>query len=188
MTFAAGWALAGLALLAPLVLLHLRQRGRAVRVVPSLLLWQEVELVEAARSRGLRRPPLPLLLVLQAVALALLVFALAEPRSPGTHPKPAQVIVLDDSWRMQAPGRIGEAKREVQRLLAADAPATPVRIVLADGSPGVLYRGGRAGAGAALARVRASAAPGALATALSIAAGLLQGPHDTVVLVRARQP
>ena len=75
MTFAAGWALAGLVLLAPLVLLHLRRRGLVVREVPSLLLWEQIELVDAKGSRGLRRPPLPLLLALQALALALLVFA-----------------------------------------------------------------------------------------------------------------
>jgi hypothetical protein len=185
MTFAAGWAFVGLALLVPLVLLHLRQRGRVVRVVPSLLLWEELELAEAKRSRGLRRPPLPLLLLLQALAVALLVFALAEPTSSGARSKPAQVIVLDDSWRMQAPGRIAEARHDIERLLAADAPGTPVRIVLADGSSSLLYRGTREGATAALARVRASYAPADLATALTVAAGLLGGSHDSVVLVRA---
>jgi hypothetical protein len=185
MTFAAGWAFAGLALLAPLVLLHLRQRGQVVRVVPSLLLWDEVQLAEAKRSRGLRRPPLPLLLLLQALAVTLLVFALAEPTSAGSISKPARVIVLDDSWSMQAPGRIAEARRDIRRLLAADAPGTPVLIVLAGAIPSVLYRGSAAGVGGLLARVRASDAPGDLATALTVAAGLMGGSHDAIVLVRA---
>jgi hypothetical protein len=184
-TFAASWVFAGLALLVPLVLLHLRRRGQVVREVPSLLLWEQLELADAKRSRGLRRPSLPLLLLLQALALVLLVVALAQPSSRGPTLKPAQVIVLDDSWLMQPPGRIAEAKHEIQRLLAADAPATPIRIVLADGSPSVLYRGARAGVAAALARLRASAAPPNLATALSIAGGLLDGARDTVVLIRA---
>jgi Aerotolerance regulator N-terminal len=184
-TFAAAGALAGLALLAPLVLLHLRRRGQIVREVPSLLLWEEIELLDAKRSRGLRWPSLPLLLLLQALALALLVFALAEPTSPGSRSKPLQVFVLDDSWRMQAPGRIAEARREVARLLAADTAGTPVRIVLADGLPHLLYRGDPAGAAAALAHVGPSTAPPDLATALTIASGLLSGAHDQVLLIRA---
>ncbi len=184
MTFAAGWALAGLVLLAPLVLLHLRRRGQVVREVPSLLLWEQIELVDAKGSRGLRPPPLPLLLLLQALALALLVFALAEPSSRAAA-KPAQVLVLDDSWQMQAPGRVAEARREAERILAAAPPATPVRIVLANGSASVLYRGGRSGVLATLARVTASAAPADLASALTVAAGLLGGAHDSLALIRA---
>jgi hypothetical protein len=184
-TFAAGWVFAGLALLVPLVLLHLRQRGEVVREVPSLLLWEELELVDAKRSRGLRRPSLPLLLLLQALALALLVVALAEPTSAGSTSKPARVIVLDDSWWMQAPGRIAQARQAIEQVLATAEPGTPVRIVLAAGAARVIYRGSRAGAGAALARVHASAAPADLTSALTIAAGLLGGSHDSVVLVRA---
>jgi hypothetical protein len=184
-TFAAGWALAGLVLLAPLVLLHLRRRGQVEREVPSLLLWEQIELVDAKGSRGLRRPPLPLLLLLQALALALLVFALAEPSSRAPASKPAQVLVLDDSWQMQTAGRMAEARREADRILAATPPATPVRIVLANGSSTVLYRGARAGALAALARVTASAAPADLASALTVAAGLLGGAHDSLTLIRA---
>ncbi len=185
MTFAAGWALAGLVLLAPLVLLHLRRRGQVVREVPSLLLWQQIDLVDAKGSRGLRRPPLPLLLALQALALALLVFALAEPNSRPPAPRAGQVLVLDDSWQMQAPGRMAEARREAARILAADPPATPVGIVLANASTSVLYRGARAGALATLAHVTAGAAPADLASALTVAAGLLDGAHDSITLIRA---
>ncbi len=41
---------------------------------------------------------------------------------------------------------MAEARREAERILAADPPATPVGIVLANGSASVLYRGARAGA------------------------------------------
>jgi hypothetical protein len=184
-TFAAGWALAGLALLVPLVLLHLRRRGQVVREVPSLLLWQEIELADTQSARGLRKPTLPLLLLAQALALALLVIALAEPTGAASKPRPTQVIVLDDSWRMQAAGRIAEAKRAVQQILIADAADAPVSVVLADGLSSVLYHGTRAGVAHALAQLRASAAPADLAGALTVAAGLLDGPHDSVVLIRA---
>ena len=68
MTFGAGWALAGLVLLVPLVILHLRPRTRTPRELPSLLLWRGLESDATTVSRRPRLPPLPLLLVLQALA------------------------------------------------------------------------------------------------------------------------
>lgn len=186
MSFAAAWVFAGFVLLIPLVLLHLRQRGRVVREVPSLLLWEEIVLADAQGARGLRRPPLPLLLALQALALVLLLLALAQPRSPAAKARGAQVIVLDDSWEMQAPGRIAQAKREVERVIAADRGVAQVAIVLAASPPRVLYRGGGAGARAALAQLSAGGAPADISAALTVAAGLLDSAQDSVVLVRAR--
>jgi Aerotolerance regulator N-terminal len=184
-TWGSAWALAGLVLLAPLVLLHLRQRSRREREVPSLLLWHEFELESASAQRRLRPPPLPLLLALQVVALVLLVVTLAEPRTGGGHVRPATVIVLDDSLWMQVPGRLDDARREAERAVASAPGGAPVRIVLAGGDPSVLYRGDAAGAGAALGRVRPTSAPADLSAALAIAGGMLSGPHDRVVLIRA---
>jgi hypothetical protein len=183
-TFAAGWAFAGLALLVPLVILHLRRRGQVVREVPSLLLWDRVEVAEARGWRGIRPPALPVLLLLQVLALTVLVFALAKPTSAGPRPRPTQTIVLDDSWRMQAPGRLAESRRDVERLLAADRAGTQVRIVLANGRPSVLFRGDVGGALAASARVLASGAPADLSTALTVA-GAISANHGSIVLVRA---
>lgn len=187
MSFASGWVFGGLALLVPLVLLHLRQRGETVREVPSLLLWEELKLDDASGARGLRWPSLPLLLLLQALALTLLILALAQPRRTASSAKPTQVIVLDDSWRMQAAGAIADARHDIEDVIGADPSDTQVRIVLASGVPHVLYRGAPSGARAALARVRASAAPASLPTALTIAAGLLAGARDSVVLIRAAE-
>jgi Aerotolerance regulator N-terminal len=184
-TFAAAGALAGLVLLLPLVLLHLRQRGQVVREVPSLLLWEELDLPDAPQARRLQKPPLPLLLLLQALAVLVLVLALAEPTSAGSPSRPTQVVVLDDSWRMEAPGRLAEARQDIARVIAADPPSTPIRIVLAGAVARVLYRGNRAGAGPALAHVVASAAPSDLAAALTVAGGLLEGAGGSVWLVRA---
>jgi hypothetical protein len=184
-TFGSAWALAGLALLAPLVLLHLRQRSRREREVPSLLLWHEFELESASDQRKLRLPPLPLLLALQAAALVLLVVALAQPRGKDGVAPPATVVVLDDSYWMQAPGRLADAQRSLQRELAGVPGGDPVRIVLAAGSPSVVYRGDASGAAAALAAVRPSAAPADLPAALRTAGGLLSGPGDRLLLIRA---
>jgi hypothetical protein len=184
-TFAAAGAFAGLAALAVLVVLHLRAHAGVVREVPSTLLWDELRLTDPRGPVGLRRPTLPLLLVLQALAVALLIVALAKPTVPSSVPRPNRVFVVDDSWWMGAPGRVAAADREVERLVASDRSAVAVRIVLAGGLPTVLYRGGRSGVAAALARVRAGAAPADLATALTVATGLAGGPHSSVVLVRA---
>jgi len=86
-TFASGWALAGLVLLAPLVALHLRDRRRPRREVPSLVVWRELGPTATPVRRGLRRPALPLALALQAAALVLLVVALSAPEgAPARQP------------------------------------------------------------------------------------------------------
>ena len=187
MTFVAGWALAGLVLLAPLVILHLRQSAADSRVVPSLLLWHEFALDAPGRGRRLRPPPLPLLLALQAIALVLLIVALAEPVLSGDPVRPGTVVVLDDSFWMTAPGVMADAKREVDRTVGGLPDGAPVRIVLAGATPSVLYRGPASGADAAVSRVRAGAAPVDLSRGLTIAAGLLSGPRDRIVLVHAAQ-
>jgi hypothetical protein len=184
-TFASAWALAGLVLLVPLVILHLRDRGRPVRVVPSLVIWRELDVTVSGGDRGLRLPRLPLLLLLQAAAVIFLVFALAQPQGTAAPLVPAQVIVLDDSLWMSAPGRLADAKRAVARIAATAPGGAPIRVVLADGSPATLYRGGASGVRAALAHVMPSAAPTDLAGALTIAAGLLGGPRDRVTVIRA---
>jgi hypothetical protein len=185
MTLLAAWALGGLILLVPLVIAHLRREHRPVYDVPSLLLWQEPEQRASAQARRLRLPRLPLLLALQALALVLLVVALARPAAPAARARPAHVYVLDDSVWMSVGGRLADAERRLEALAATLPRGTPVRIVLADGAPRVLYRGPAAGVAVALRRVAASAVPSTLEEALTVAAGLLAGPHDDVVLLRA---
>jgi hypothetical protein len=184
-TFGAGWALAGLALLVPLVILHLRPRTRTPRELPSLLLWHDLESDATSVSRRPRLPPLPLLLLLQAAALVALVLALAEPARGGSHRPPATVIVLDDSFWMQAPGRLADERRAAERIIA-DAPAgAPVRIVTADAAPAVIYRGPATGATAILKRLQAGASAPDLPAAITVAAGLLTGSGDRVAVIRA---
>jgi hypothetical protein len=186
MTLLAAWALGGLVLLVPLVIAHLRREHRPLYDVPSLLLWQEPEQRASAQARRLRLPRLPLLLALQALALVLLVVALARPAAPAARARPAHVYVLDDSVWMSADGRLADAERRLEALAATLPRGTPVRIVLADGAPRVLYRGpAAAGVAVALRRVAPSAAPSTLAEALTVAAGLLAGPRDEMVLLRA---
>jgi Aerotolerance regulator N-terminal len=183
LTFGAGWALAGLVLLVPLVILHLRPRTRTPRELPSLLLWRGLESDATSVSRRPRLPPLPLLLVLQALALIALVLALAQPSS-GSSPRPAAtVLVLDNSFWMQAPGRLADERQAAERIVAA-APGA-VRIVVADGTPAVDYRGPATGAGPILRDLRAGASAPDLPGAITVAAGLLTGAHDRLAVIRA---
>jgi hypothetical protein len=186
-TFASAWALAGLVLLAPLVLLHLRDRGRPPRVVPSLIVWRDLDASVSAGDRGLRLPRLPLLLALQALALVLLVVALAQPQGSAGTSAPGQVLVLDDSLQMSAPGRLADAERVAMRLADADPRGAQIRIVVADGTVSTIYRGAAHGVRAALAHLTTSAAPADLAAALTVAAGLVGGSRDHVTVIRARE-
>ncbi len=167
------------------MVLHLRRDQRPIHDVPSLLLWQQLATALRPPPRRLRLPRLPWLLLLQALALVLLVLALARPSAIAATPRPGRVLVLDDSVWMSVGGRLAAAERRLAGLARALAPSTPVRIVVAQGQPFVLYQGAAGGAPAALGRVRPTTAPDTLGEALSLAAGLLRGPSDRVVLVRA---
>jgi hypothetical protein len=183
-TFRNPWALAGLVLLVPLVILHLRDRGRRMRDVPSLLLWQELASDSSVDERRFRLPVLPLLLLLQAIALVVLVFALADPVGATTS-RHEEVVVLDDSFWMQAPGRMRSAKNDIAQVVRAAPRGDQVQIVMAGPAPAVFYRGGASGVNAALRHVRPSSTPANLSTALAVAAGLLTTPRDHVVLIHA---
>jgi hypothetical protein len=184
-TFGSGWALIGLAALVPLVALHLRDRHKDERAVPSLALWRELEVSHPTGNRGLRLPRRPWLLLLEALALVLFVIALAEPHGSAATPRRDQIIVLDDSIQTSAPGRLAAAKSAIIR--AADrAPAGDrISIVVADANPHVLYRGAPAGAASALQRVGPNLGPSSLSTALPVAAGLVAGPADLITVVRS---
>jgi hypothetical protein len=179
------WALAGLVLLAPIIALHLRDRGRPVRDVPSLLLWEQLATAAPAGERRLGLPILPLLLALQALGLILLVLALTNPFGAGARSPRTAVFVLDDSFWMGTAGRIQTAAAEIARTARTQPSGTLVRVVVAGAAPRLAYRGSAGGVRDALARVRPTAAPPDLGAAVSVAAGLLTGPHDRIVVVHA---
>jgi hypothetical protein len=179
------WALAGLLLIAPLVLLHLRRRRPPLHEVPSLLIWQELRELDASGERHLRIPRLPLLLLLQALALALLVVALARPTGGASAGGGSErVLVLDDSMWMTVPGRLATGERELERFAAGAPGGTRIGVVVSAGAPYVLYRGGAGGVAAALAGVHPTMAPARLGDALSLAGALLD-PGGRIALARA---
>jgi hypothetical protein len=117
MSFEAPAALWGLLSLALLVLFSLWRQAAVRAVVPSLSLWKRI----AERNpplRALRRPKWRVELLLQALAVAAIVTALAAPFLTGGRPRPRKVaLVLDTSARLLAGDRIGRIREEAQRLL-----------------------------------------------------------------------
>jgi uncharacterized protein YegL len=188
-TLLSGAALAALVLAIPLVALHLRRRKPPRRAVGSLLAWRDLPAAGGGGARRIGRPPLPLLLALQLLALALLVFALARPVSNESATTSSHVYVVDQSMWMGADvggtTRI-DAARGVLRERLAELPADEaVRIVGAGATPTVLFEGKAADAGSALAHLRAGPGAANLTGALRLAAGLRAGSGDQIALLRA---
>jgi hypothetical protein len=178
------WWLAGLALLLPLVLLHLRRPALSVREVSSLSLWERLAApVESSRWR-MRRPRHPVLLALQALALCALVLALAGPARRVAAPAPTTVYVVDGSLWMHVGTRLADARGDVRHLAAAE-PEADVALVAATGTPFVAYRGPASGLAGALGRLRATPGAGDLASGIVLGAGLLGDRRGRMVVVRA---
>ncbi|MBS1883959.1 MAG: BatA domain-containing protein, partial [Actinobacteria bacterium] len=156
-------ALAALLLAVPLIALHFRRRRPPRRAVGSLLAWRDLPTVGGAAARRIGRPPLPLLLLLQLLALALLVFALAHPVGTESATTSSRVYVVDESIWMGAHvtggTRVDAARMDLLERLAEVPADEAVRIVGAGAAPTVLYEGDAAGAGGAVGRLRAG--PGA---------------------------
>ena len=102
-----------------LIILYMFRPVRLRRPVPSLRLWQALPQIDRTRTR-LRRPPLSLLLLLQAIALTLGAFALAQPALTAPAGQ-NNVIILDSSGSMQAldggATRFNEAKDEARKVV-----------------------------------------------------------------------
>jgi Ca-activated chloride channel homolog len=188
-TLLAAPALAALVLAIPLIALHFRRRRPPRREVGSLLAWRDLPGVGGGGARRLGRPPLPLLLALQLVALILLVVALAHPAGEKSSVGSAHVYVVDESMWMgaqEAGGtRIEAAREELNERIGGLSGDEAVRIVGAGATPSVLYEGDASGAGAALAGLRAGPGAANLPAALRLAAGLRAGSGDEVTLLRA---
>jgi uncharacterized membrane protein len=189
LTLLSGAALAALALLVPLVALHLRRRKPPRRAVGSLLAWRDLPAAGGGGARRIGRPPLPLLLALQVLALILLVVALARPVSNESATTSSHVYVVDESMWMGAQqggtARIDAARGVLRERLAALPGDEAVRIVGAGATPAVLFEGKAADAGPALGRLRAGPGAANLTAALRLAAGLRAGSGDQIALLRA---
>ena len=184
MSFARPWWLAGLVLLLPLVVLHLRRPSLALREVASLAIWERLAAPVESSNWRLRRPRHPVLLALQALALCALVLALAGPARRHAAPPPTTVYVVDGSLWMNVGTRLADARAGVGQLAGAD-PTSNVALVAATGTPSVTYRGPASGLASALEHLRASAGGANLSAAIALGAGLLGSRDGHLVVLRA---
>jgi Mg-chelatase subunit ChlD len=188
-TLLSGAALAALVLAVPLIVLHLRRRKPPRRAVGSLLAWRDLPAVGGGGARKVGRPPLPLLLALQLLALALLVFALAHPASEKSTAGTSHVYVVDESMWMGADEggapRIDAARTDLQERLGELSGDEAVRIVGAGATPSVLFEGEAAAAGGAIDSLEPGRGGADLAAALRLASGLRADDASPMTLLRA---
>jgi Ca-activated chloride channel homolog len=188
-TLLSGAALAALVLAVPLIVLHLRRRKPPRRAVGSLLAWRDLPAVGGGGARKIGRPPLPLLLALQLLVLALLVFALAHPASEKSTAGTSHVYVVDESMWMGAEeggeSRIDAARADLRDRLGEVPGDEAVRIVGAGGAPTVLFEGEAASAAGAIESLEAGPGAADLPAALRLASGLRADDGSPVTLLRA---
>jgi hypothetical protein len=175
----------------PIILLYLLRLQRREHVVSSTLLWRQAVLDREANTlwQRLRRN---LLLMLQLLTLAFLVFALARPYLSVPASLSGQLIVLlDGSASMQAtdvaPSRFEAAKAEVRRLIDELGPSNEMTLILVDGSPHALTgaTSSKSELSSALDAARPSLTPAnwSAAIALAAATGGTAGADATSVIV-----
>ena len=159
MTFASPWALAGLLLAIPLLLLHLRRPRPETRKVGSLLAWRDTPAALGPSSRRLGRPRNSWMLLLQ-----LLGAGPARPRPGAAAGRPRRRIGVDDAGLRRrrldldagAPGRRDPAEErgsDAARRPRSAARGRRVAIFLAGPETKLLYEGGAGVAGDAVRRL-----------------------------------
>lgn len=134
-------ALAFAALLIPLVLLYVLRLRRREQTVSSTLLWRMGVLDREANALWQRLRP-NILLLLQALTLLFLVFALTRPYTLAPAALTGRVVVLlDTSLSMAATDAAGggtrfeQARREVFSLIDQRGAGDEMTIIAVDASP-----------------------------------------------------
>lgn len=135
------FALLGL-LAIPIILLYMLKFQRQKVEISSILLWQMV-LQDRQANRPWQKLKRNLLLIVQLVILAALVFALIQPAIFGNAISNAQVIViLDATASMQAsdvsPSRFESAKEELQKIINDLPNSSELTLIQASSEPTVL--------------------------------------------------
>jgi hypothetical protein len=185
-------AFLGLAALAgPIILLYMLRLRRREVPVSSTLLWQRLMQDREANApwQKLRRN---LLLLLQLLILAALVFALARPFIPVPSVASGSVaLILDASASMSATDMPGgrtrfEVARDQARALVDDLASDEVMTILTAGpAPDVLSppSGDRAALRAAIDRAVPSQAPADWESALALAGASIAGRENASIVI-----
>ncbi len=183
------WALLALAAMPALAAIYLLRNRSRRQPVSSLMLWMDLTRPREG-GRRLERMQVPLLLLLELLALGLLGLASAGPHVRAALRSRPLVIVLDDSFSMRAGGEDSSrarAVRAVEETLRAE-PDASVQFILAGSAPQML--GDRTAdlrrAGELLARWRCLAPAASLDAAVSLAATV--GGRTARILVCTDRP
>ncbi len=194
MTLGTPAALWWLAVIPLVVILYMLRARREPRVVPSVLLWERAtrDLVARLPMRRLERS---LLLLLQILAIAVIVLALARPLlALRGFAGDAVVLVIDTSASMQAtdiaPTRLAVAQREALALVDGLGRRQPVALVEAGIRPRLTseFTTNRQVLNAAVRALAASDAAAALDEAVALAAGLRADGRPAAVHLFSDQP
>jgi hypothetical protein len=190
MRFLSANALWWLLLSAIIIFFYLLKLKRKRRVVPSVFLWQRaLEEIEAnAPFRKLRRS---LLLLLQLIALAALVFALARPlikaRALATG---SSIIIIDSTASMSAKDEDGSSRLSRARQLANEMVSSlggDDRAAIVESSSRVTVRksftSDRASLSSAINEIQETDAAGNLTDALLLAEQLAKAERDANIVV-----
>ncbi|HLV43558.1 MAG TPA: VWA domain-containing protein [Aggregatilineales bacterium] len=191
MNFLAPGFLALAAIAVPIILLYMLRLRRREVTVSSNMLWQRLMQDREANApwQRLRRN---LLLFLQLLILAALVFALARPYLPVPSVASGSVaLLLDASASMNSTDMPGgasrfEAAQEQARALVADLAGGEVMTVIAAGpTPQVLTppTADRAVLRDAINRAEPTRAPADWPAALTVAAASVAGREDATIVV-----
>ena len=181
--------LVGAALLAIVVATYLLRPRRPTRRVSSTFLWLAA-LNDLQAARPWRRVPPSVLLLLQILALAGLIGALARPYVLSTESGgPFSVVLVDASASMQAtdvqPSRFEAARRRAGQLVDALAAGQQMGLVSLDAEPRVLAppTNDRAALHRALDALQLTSESANLSAAVSVAGTLVEGHADAQIAV-----
>lgn len=173
-----------------IVFFHLLKLKRKRTVVPSILLWKRaLEEIEAnAPFKKLRRS---LLLILQLMALAALVFALGRPLiATGALASASAIIVIDSTASMSARDEDGGSRMDRARQLAREMVESlrgGGRAAIIESSSRVTVRSpltsDRAALVSAIADIQETDAPGNLTDAVRLAGEIAKSERDASVIV-----
>lgn len=178
----------------PIIIMYMLRLRRQEVVVSSTLLWNRLTRDREANAlwQKLRRN---LLMFLQLLILALLVFALARPylRIPSVVNR-SVVVLLDGSPSMQAtdtadasnyPTRFDAAKDEVNRLIRSLSGGNQMTIIQVGAVPEVLAAatGDKGQLFEVVDAAQPDSAPADWAAAFALASGAVQGFQDARVII-----
>lgn len=185
MSFLTPLAFLGGLLAIPIILLYMLRLRRREITVSSTFLWQQL-LQDREANTPWQRLRRNLLLLLQLIILALLVFALARPFVTVPAVTRGQIaVLLDASASMNATDsadgtRFAEAKRRALDIVDTMNPGDTMTVIRVAGAPEVLipYTGDQAALRAAISAAQPSAASAAWTAALTLAAAGSVGSAD----------